>query len=486
MLSVLALILPANAQVNHISTCTLIDEPGYYVLDSDFVVNKTTCIEIRSSDVTLDGENHKITAGLFGGTYGVLIYHQAGLKNITIKNLSFENWVYGVLLRDVSKASVYNIKTKAGFFGIYFSNVKDLTLRNCRVYDVKKTGFGLEGVDDAELSNLEGKSNTENGILLSNSERILIYNSVFEDNGFGIYLKNSKDITINKCKSALNEKFGLYVYNSENVRVSGLEALQNKFDGIKVYSSKNCKIYGSNFEGNRNGIFFENTRESKVIDNTISNSENGIFVSNSKDNYFTSNELLNNKKGIVSTSSSYNLFNSNRIAGGAAISFQDTSSSTITGNWIENAERGIFLVRESQRNLIYLNSIFADRNAYDEGKENLWFSPELKKGNYYSDYKGSDAYGDGIGDQDYIIPPKNVKDIYPSMSPISAEKKEVIKEEKETSKKEIKETNTPLPSPEQKVEESMIDFYSFEFLFGIGALIVIATLVALLIRDKIL
>jgi len=472
--------------VNHISACTIIDEPGYYVLDSDLLVNKTKCIEIKSSNVVFDGGNHRMVAGPFGGTYGVFVYHEAGLRNITVKDTSFENWVYGVFLRDVEKTSVYDVKTKGGFFGIYFSNVENLVLRDSKVDDVKKIAFGLEGVYKAELYNLQAKNATENGILLLNSEGVSIHDSVVEESGFGFYLKNSKDIIVNKCKSAFNEKFGVYIYNSENVEVLGLQALENELDGIKIYSSENCRIYGSEFLGNRVGIFFEGTKESKVIDNTISNSENGIFLSNSRNNHITSNELSGNKKGIISTSSSYNLFNSNRISGGAAISFRDTFSSTITDNWIENAEKGIFLMGDSQRNLIYLNYIFAERNTYDEGKGNLWYSPDIKKGNYYSDYEGSDAYGDGIGDQDYLIPPKNVKDIYPLMNPLKMEKKE-IEEEKEVLGEDAggKETTTPLQS-EQKMEESLVDFQSFEFLFGIAALIVIATLIVLLIRDRIL
>ncbi len=492
----IVLILPVSADnLVHVSSCMTLDKPGYYILDSDLIVNKTKCIEIKSSDITLDGENHKVTAGFFGGTYAIFVYHQAGLKNVTIRNLSLENWVYGVFLRDVERASVYDVDTKDGFFGIYFSNVKDLSLKSCKVSNVKKTAFGLEKVYNAELRNLETKNATENGLLISDSESISIHDSVFEYSGFGIYVKNSNGVTISKCKSAFNEKFGLYIYGSDNITVSKFGALQNDLDGIKIYSSKDCMIYESNFDGNRNGIFFEGTKNSKIIDNTILNSKNGIIVSNSKDNHLTSNEILNVEKGVFSVSSSYNLINSNRIAGvkEIAILFKDSSSNTITDNWIHDAKEGIVLRGESQRNLIYLNNLFAERNAYDDGKKNTWYSPELKKGNYYSDYKGSDAYGDGIGDQDYVIPPNGVKDIYPLMNPTmmtpTVEKKGIVKEEegkeKEALKEEVKE-NTPLPSMGEKAEESIADFNSFELVFGIGALIVIATLVVLLKRDGIL
>ncbi|MBO8182245.1 MAG: right-handed parallel beta-helix repeat-containing protein [Archaeoglobus sp.] len=483
LIALLSVLAPVSAEVEHISSCTILEKPGYYVLDTDITINKTKCIEIKSSDVVLEGDGRKIKAGRFGGTYAIYVYHEAGLGNITIKNLILENWVYGVSLRDVAKVSIESVTTEGGFFGIYSSSVADLTLKNCKVSNPKKTAFGLEGVKKAELLNLEAVNAAENGLLISNSADISVHDSVFEKNGNGMYVKDSVNVAIDKCRSSYNEKFGLYIYSSEKVNISGFEAIGNKFDGIKAYSSSSCKIYSGNFDGNRNAIFLENSEDFRVIDNRILNSETGIFVSNSKNNHFTSNYLSNNGKGIVSTSSSYNLFNSNRIIGGEAITFHESSSSTITDNWIENAKKGISLIA-SNRNLIYLNNLFAEKNAFDDGDGNIWYSPKLKKGNFYSDYTGKDAYGDGIGDEDYLIPPKNVKDIYPLMKP-TGEKPPVIEKEKAPQETPESPKETPTTTPEE-IKETLIDFGSIEFVLGLVALVVIALLIALLKRDRIL
>jgi parallel beta-helix repeat protein len=479
VLILIFLVYPANAEIK-LNSCGVIEKPGYYVVDADITINKTKCFEIKSSDVFLDGNGHKIKAGRFGGTYAVYIYHEAGLGNVTVKNFHLENWTFGISLRDVAKATIEGVKTSGGFFGIYSSNVADLQIKYCEAYDSKKTAFALEGIKEADLSNLKAR-NSGYGILITNSAGITILNSIFEENNYGIYLKNSGRVEIKSSSSAKNENFGLYIYNSERVNVSGFEALGNKLDGVKAYNSNSCRITSSVLDGNRNGIFLENSEDFRVIDNKILNSENGIFVSNSKNNHFTHNELSNNRNGIVSSSSSFNLFNSNRILGGNAITFHETSLSTITDNWIEG-EKGIFLMG-SKRNLIYLNYLFAERNAYDDGEGNLWYSPKLKKGNFYSDYSGKDAHGDGIGDEDYLIPPNDVKDIYPLMKPME----EVVEEEiVSTQTPEAKKEATPTPEKVERVEESLIDFNRIEFIVGIVALVIIATIIALLKKDRIL
>lgn len=478
--------LPLASAESYIDSCTVIERPGYYVLAADIAVNKTKCIEIRSSDVVLDGDNHRIKAGRFGGTYAIHVYDEAGLGNITIRKLSLENWVYGVYLRDVAKVKVEGVITKGGFFGIYSTGVVDLIIESSEVSDVKKIAYGFEGVKKVELLSLKAKNST-NGILISNSADVSVCDSVVEGNGHGIFVKGSTNVTIEKSRLALNEKFGLYIYSSSNIDVSALEAIDNEFDGIKAYSSESCRIRSSTFDGNRNGIFLESAEDFRVINNRILNSETGIFVSNSKNNHFTSNELKNNRKGIVSTSSSYNLFNSNRIFGGEAVTFYESSLSTITDNWIE-AEKGVLLF-DSNRNLIYLNNIFSEENAYDEGEGNLWYSPKLKKGNFYSDYTGKDAYGDGIGDEDYLIPPKGVRDIYPLMKPAGVVERETVEEQTPGDQKtKTPEAKKATSSPE-KVEESLIsqvNFQSIEFILGLIALTIIALLIALLKKDRIL
>lgn len=98
--------------------------------------------------------------------------------------------------------------------------------------------------------------------------------------------------------------------------------------------------------------------------------------------------------------------------GKVGIHLLSSSNVVITGNAIGYCERGIILSTASDGNLIYGNSIIAcGLPAMDEGRNNRWYYQG--QGNYWSDYRGHDTNGDGIGDTRYEVVP----DIFPLMSP---------------------------------------------------------------------
>jgi len=80
----------------------------------------------------------------------------------------------------------------------------------------------------------------------------------------------------------------------------------------------------------------------------------------------------------------------------------------------------------SSGNTIYNNYIDNTKNVYDEGTNvwniaktpgtNIMGGPYLG-GNYFSDYQGKDADGDGIGDTPYEIPGGANRDSLPLVEP---------------------------------------------------------------------
>ncbi len=101
------------------------------------------------------------------------------------------------------------------------------------------------------------------------------------------------------------------------------------------------------------------------------------------------------------------------------IVLSSASYNTIRENIISNSSNiGINIDAYSHDNSFYHNNFIKNGvHAFDNGYSNVWYNGELKEGNYWDDYEGSDSNMDGIGDEPYPIEPATEinKDLYPLM-----------------------------------------------------------------------
>jgi parallel beta-helix repeat protein len=182
--------------------------------------------------------------------------------------------------------------------------------------------------------------------------------------------------------------------------------------GILVHSSEN-HIYWNKIINNKNGIFLESTSHNVIFENTIENNGyHGIRIEYSSYNDIVGNNISNNEaNGIYLWEATYTFISKNTIA--------------------DSYLSGIIIGDYSEDNIIYLNNFIDNRqeNAYDEWN-NTWDSGYPSGGNYWDDYIGEDADGDGIGDTPYDIPGGDSQDRYPLMHPFGVITVEITKPEK--------------------------------------------------------
>jgi nitrous oxidase accessory protein len=193
-------------------------------------------------------------------------------------------------------------------------------------------------------------------------------------------------------------------YNDARISCQGLISLL-RGDAIQLVNSNDNIIEGNNASGAYIGIYLSISHNNTVAKNNAHDNDYGLsFLDSSKNKVRENNPSNNSEIGIGNINCSDNIFTDN------------TAKDNVIG----------ILFQDSNRNIIYLNDLRDnEQNAKSTGSQNRWYSPEPMSysfgnksitsylGNYWSDYQGRDANGDGIGDQPYTFQDGN--DAYPLM-----------------------------------------------------------------------
>ncbi len=240
-----------------------------------------------------------------------------------------------------------------------------------KVGDIYTLTENIQGSITVEKSNitLNGAGHTIEQVVLDRVEGVI-------DGNFTV---------TNAAAPSSQSDYGIVLNSAVNCIIENNTVLQKKYGIASWGSSYLMRIAGNNVTGNQYGIHVEGYNYT-IIGNSISANNLGIYL--------------------------YYGFNS-----------------TVFGNQI--AENGIgmrffvgFYGHSGDGNLIYSNNFVNNSRNVENvgplfalaiGPMNCWDSG--KAGNYWSDYKGFDADGDGIGDTPYVIDDLN-QDDFPLMAPL--------------------------------------------------------------------
>ena len=255
------------------------------------------------------------------------------------------------------------------------------------------------------------------GVLISEEDKNpCCDNTIIEDN----YIYNNDDggVVIDCQKTSSNKIIGNTIeyskiginfcyssYKSENNLIEGNTISKNPIGGVILNNLVDSTINNNNITENKNdreynglGLSLKSCNNNTISDNEIKYHYDINILLDHSDYNTLKNNILTFKTafGIRLQSSIFNDIISNEIIDNNeyGICLEGSScSNTIIENNISKNSVGLYSEENCKNNIIYHNNFYSSDFAYtsdfynakDKG-ENIWYSGELKEGNYWDDW----------------------------------------------------------------------------------------------------
>ncbi|WP_312907586.1 right-handed parallel beta-helix repeat-containing protein [Natronosalvus caseinilyticus] len=245
-----------------VSSATVIDQPGCYVLDSDLTASGDPIVEINASDVVFDGQSHDIG----GGDPAIHV------------------------MPDVSNVTVQNVTVYSSYAGIYIESASDVTVEDVTARNNVYEGISVDDSTGVTIANSTTRDNDYDGIYVDTATDLTIANVTTRNNDDGIELQYASNVTIRDVTHRYDAYWGLHAEDSVNVTVERMTTeLSNGEgfdDGAIYFDETNGSIVDSSLAVGEYGLGVElYYSHGTVIDNvTVSASENhALDVDRSED-----------------------------------------------------------------------------------------------------------------------------------------------------------------------------------------------------------
>ncbi|WP_458190827.1 right-handed parallel beta-helix repeat-containing protein [Haladaptatus sp. NG-WS-4] len=336
-----------------INSCTAITEPGNYVVTQDILNStNTSCIDIQTSDVHIDGQGHQIDGVDNPETYGVtgsttaLSRNTGNFSNVTVTNLTLTDWEEGLRLNQASQSRVQNVNAWSNHFGIR-----------------------LNGGTSNTLTANTAHNNTYIGIYLeSSTENMMVGNTASNNSAYGIFLNfGSSNNTLTESIANNNNDHGIAVdQGSSNNELTENTATNNRNAGILVRSAMtdNNTISQNIIAKNQIGVKLQDGKGTTLTDNIATeNTQIGILVEADTDNTtVTNNTATENRWGINLHFAQNVVVSQNTVTNNSDIGIIDFegSNNQFKHNNISNNDFFGFRVRGSENEIIENNTINAN------------------------------------------------------------------------------------------------------------------------------
>ncbi|MGZ9585408.1 right-handed parallel beta-helix repeat-containing protein [Paenibacillus marinisediminis] len=357
-------------------------------------VNSRNASEVQMLvDAAKQGETVVIPAGVYEGT-------------LTIDKPIFLVAEGEVLLQnETDKPAVTITADRASIRGLSITQKADreipallLTANEVLLQElnIETSGYGimLRDADRNEITDTRMKwvnakkgtrvkmSDKRNGIDLYNSHHNVISNNQISRLNDGIYLERSND-TVVSGNIIEYSRYGIHCMYTDRTHINDNEGSYN-ITGAMVMIAQEAELSGNTFyKQNENvmsqGILLYDVKDSKIHDNRLEGNRIGIYMEQSKMNELSSNEVHKNFVGIQLISSTDNRLYANQFVTNVIdAEAMDSDQNELSGNYWD-AFSGIDTDGDGYSNTAYAINPFFSRLTADQPAYQLFFqSPGMQ------------------------------------------------------------------------------------------------------------
>lgn len=359
----LALLLAGGADaVTDIDACRDIIQEGEYRLSQN-LTNDSTCINIQSGNVTLDGAGFTISGERLWDSYGVHVFNSTmQLTNVTLSNLTVLGWTKGMFFDNVTNGSIANITASSNIDGISLYDSDNYLLASNVLDQNSHAGMVLEFSNNNIITGNVVGTGLNYGIELDSSNNNILADNTARLNGYGVYLAYSSNNTLTSNVASSNDENGISLIHSNSSALTNNTAGLNGKNGIYIYTASYNTLTGNNVGSNSDSGIYLIYSASNVLNNTVvsSNRVNGIYLEYSGNNALTNNIVDSNiYEGIILHSSNRNIFLNNTVSNsldGIVVGDLSSGSSVISNKVYNTTDQGIALIHA-------FNNIVSENNV---------------------------------------------------------------------------------------------------------------------------